>query len=100
MPGSQVRVSLHPAARVEILEAEDWYLSRSVSAARQFVVEIERAIDRIAESPERYPLTRFGRRRFVLLQFPYDLVYRLKEREVEIIAVAHHARRPGYWRGR
>ena len=93
-------VSFHPAADEELLEATDWYLARSATAAAGFVREIEHALARIGEAPERYPLTRLGRRRFVLLNYPYDLVYRIMGSDVEIIAVAHHARKPSYWRDR
>lgn len=60
----------------------------------------EELLTRIAGAPERYPLTRFGRRRFVLVSYPYDIVYRVTQNEIEIMAIAHHARRPGYWRNR
>jgi toxin ParE1/3/4 len=93
-------LSFHPAADEELLAATEWYLERSATAAEGFVREIEHALSRIAEAPERYPVTRFARRRFVLLNYPYDVVYRLTRSEIEIIAVAHHARRPAYWRGR
>jgi plasmid stabilization system protein ParE len=93
-------LSFHPAADEELLEATEWYLERSAAAAAGFVREIERALSRIAEAPERYPLTRFGQRRFVLVNYPYDVVYRVAPNDIEIIAVAHHARRPAYWRGR
>jgi len=77
-----------------------WYVERSATAAASFVRAIEHALSRIAEGPERYPLTRLGRRRFVLVNYPYDVVYRVGQTEVEIIAIAHHARRPAYWRSR
>lgn len=93
-------VRFHPDADVELIDATEWYLERSAVAAEGFVREIEHALARIAEAPERYPLTRYGRRRFVLLNYPYDVVYRVLPDEVEIVAVAHHARRPGYWRTR
>jgi toxin ParE1/3/4 len=93
-------VEFHPAARTELTTATDWYLERSRSAAAEFVREVQHAVQRIAESPERYPVTRTGRRRFVLLNFPFDLVYRILEDRIEIIAVAHHSRRPGYWQRR
>ena len=95
-----MRVRFHPLADDELASAADWYLVRSATAAVGFVHAIEQAIQRIGEAPERYPRTRFGRRRFVLLNYPFDLVHRVVENEVEIIAVAHHARRPGYWRDR
>ena len=34
-------------------------------------------------------------------QYPFSLIYRLrKEGTVEIVAVAHHRRRPDYWKAR
>jgi len=85
---------------MELIEATEWYLARSVSAAAEFVREIEHAIVRISEAPERYPRTLHNRRRFVLLKYPYDVVYRVLSTHVEIIAIAQHARRPSYWRNR
>lgn len=93
-------VSFHPAADEELIEATEWYMARSQTAAFGFVREIERALARISEAPQRYPLTRFGRRRFVLLNYPYDVVFRIVGSDVEIIAVAHHKRKPAYWRSR
>lgn len=94
-------VEFHPAASAELDEAILWYLERSVIAATEFVREIEHAVERIRESPLRYPLTRLGRRRFVLLKFPYDVVYRIHEKaRIEVIAIAHHSRKPRYWQAR
>ncbi|HET8775458.1 MAG TPA: type II toxin-antitoxin system RelE/ParE family toxin [Thermoanaerobaculia bacterium] len=93
-------VRFHPDADEELLEATEWYVERSATVAEGFVRDIDHAVARIAEAPDRYPLTRFGRRRFVLLNYPYDVVYRVLPTEVEIISIAHHSRRPGYWRNR
>jgi plasmid stabilization system protein ParE len=92
-----MKVSFHPAARAELLKHSKWYRDRSLTAAAGFEREIDHAVSRIAEAPERYPLTRRGRRRFVMLEFPFDLIYRISEQEIEIMAVAHHSRRPDYW---
>ena len=63
-------VDFHPAARAELAAAIDWYLERSVGAVHEFIREIDHALQRIAEAPDRYPATLRGRRRFVLLKFP------------------------------
>lgn len=39
-------------------------------------------------------------RRYVFPRFPFSLVYRLRDHEVEVVAVAHGKRRPGYWQPR
>jgi plasmid stabilization system protein ParE len=93
-------VRFHPAARRELLHAADWYLERSPTAAAGFEEEIAHAIERITEAPERYAITRTDRRRFVLLKYPFNIVYRIREDHIEIVAVAHNSRRPGYWLGR
>jgi hypothetical protein len=33
-------------------------------------------------------------------RFPYSLIYAALVDEIRILAVAHHSRRPGYWRDR
>lgn len=93
-------VRFHASADQDLFAAVEWYADRSATAAGGFVREIEHAISRIAEAPERYPKTTLGRRRFVLLRYPYDIVYRITESDIEIIAIAHHARRPASWRNR
>jgi|SRR5579872_2457094 len=42
----------------------------------------------------------FGTRRIVLRRFPYLVVFRETTSGIEIIAVVHGRRRPGYWRDR
>jgi plasmid stabilization system protein ParE len=92
-----MNLSFHPAARRELLEHGKWYRDRSLAAAAGFEREIDHAITRIIEAPERYPLTRRGRRRFVLFEYPFDVIYRIRDGDIQIMAVAHHSRRPEYW---
>ena len=93
-------VQIHPAALEEAEGAADWYAERSRRAAEAFLNELDRATRQIAEHPERFPAFEFGTRRIVLHKFPYVLVYRESDTSLEIIAVAHGRRRPGYWRNR
>lgn len=90
----------HPAARRELREALDWYQERSALAATAFAYEVAAAIEQIAEAPARRPLREHGTRRLILPRFPLSIVYRAGPSEVVIIAVAHHKRRPAYWRDR
>jgi plasmid stabilization system protein ParE len=93
-------VHIHPAALEEAEAATDWYAERSQRAAEGFLNELGRAIEQISEHPEQFPAFEFGMRRIVLRKYPYLLVYRENAASVEIVAVAHGRRRPGYWRNR
>jgi plasmid stabilization system protein ParE len=90
----------HPAAIADAEEARNWYAERSAFAARGFLLALDQGIEAILEAPERWPSHRYGCRRYVLPnQYPFTLVYRLTT-GIEIVAVAHQKRRPGYWKRR
>ncbi len=93
-------VGFHPAALEESTAAEAWYRERSATAAMAFIAEIDRAVAQIGDAPQRWARHTHGTRRFVLRRFPFSLIYRVGSSDIEIIAVAHGRRRPGYWKGR
>lgn len=93
-------VELHPQAIEDIQGARDWYASRSAQAAAAFFDEIETGLQKIAERPEAWPMFLHETRRFLLRRYPYSLVYRVKPLTIEVVAVAHAKRRPGFWRDR
>jgi plasmid stabilization system protein ParE len=77
-----------------------WYWERSEAAADGFLLEVEAALDEIAEAPNRWPRHLYGTRRFILRRFPFSVVYVMLESGIRIVAMAHAKRQPGYWRGR
>lgn len=93
-------IVFHPDARADALEAHDWYKERSLLAAEAFQIELENALSAIQISPGSRAAFRFGTRRYLLQRFPYVVVYRIAKQRIEIVAVAHSSRRPGYWKDR
>jgi plasmid stabilization system protein ParE len=93
-------LDVHPAASQELESAVAWYFERSEPAATNFVFELDRAIDLILSAPNRWPLGEHATRKFVLQRFPYALIYRERETDIQLLAVAHGNRRPGYWKDR
>ncbi len=98
MPGFDVE--LHPAAVEEAKAAREWYAARSPGAADAFTQELDAAIDRIREGPERWAEYLHGTRRYLLRRFPFLIIYTFSPSAIRIVAVAHAKRRPGYWKGR
>lgn len=91
------RVRWHPEALQDALSARDWYAERSPLAARGFLLALEDAVAAVTENPEISPVRSRGCRHYVFpSRYPFALVYRLTP-EVEVVAVAHQRRRPGYW---
>jgi plasmid stabilization system protein ParE len=93
-------VEFHEEAALEFEAAVDWYLEHSETVAIRFLSEVGDAIDLIAHSPRRWASGPWGTRTFLLRRFPFAVVYRELSDRIQILAVAHGRRRPGYWKQR
>lgn len=98
MTGDQV--SVHPEAAAELEAGVAWYAARSTKVAEQFLTEIDRAITVVLESPRSWEQVIGPWRRYPLRRFPFLIYFRETGSGIEIVAVAHGRRSPGYWRER
>lgn len=91
-----------PEAKAESTEAAQWYESARTGQGDAFLDALDAALLQISEHPERYPSWGKGRpfRRMLLPRFPYLIFYTVRDTCVEVHAVAHTSRRPGYWLNR
>jgi plasmid stabilization system protein ParE len=92
------QLRFHPLSRLDVSEAIDWYQARSLRAAEQFALEVERVIERIAENPEQFTAFDGEIRRALLPRFPYSVLFVKQQESVFILTFAHAKRRPGFWR--
>jgi len=95
-----MQVRFFEEALDEIEESRAWYRSRSESAEAAFLRELDHAIEMVASAPNRWPIHLRRTRRYVFPTFPYSLLYFTEDDVINIAAVAHQKRRPGYWRKR
>ena len=87
-------------ARRELLLAVAYYSDKQPGLGPRFIAAVEEATARAVAFPHTgSPVSRQVRRLF-LKDFPYTLVYRPDAEGVVAFAVAHHSRRPEYWRSR
>jgi plasmid stabilization system protein ParE len=85
----------------EIESAKDWYAAKSPAAASAFLDEVDYAFQQIKSAPRRCPKYVHGTRRYRIRRYPYLIIFRERTATViEVVAVAHTSRRPGYWRHR
>src|SRR4051812_3594247 len=93
---------LHPAARVELIEAVDHYEAQRTGLGDVFDGEFWALIDRLHDFPEMYAISRWHKaaREGRVRKFPYTVPYLMEGVDLIVFAVAHGSRRPGYWRHR
>jgi plasmid stabilization system protein ParE len=86
-------------ANDDILAAASWY-QQEASRGREFTAAVFQTIEKICEDPSSHQTVRGVVRRRRILAFPYDVLFEAQPEFVRVIAVAHHQRKPGFWRGR
>jgi len=93
-------VSLLDGARADFDAALDWYATRGESAALHFAAAMADAVQRVSREPGRFALIDGIHRQARVKRFPYRLIFLVDGNMIAVVAVAHHSRRPGYWRHR
>ena len=86
----------------ELTEAVRWYETRRTGLGADFYEAVVRTIELIQTHPDIGTLRpgRLPYRHVLVAGFPYQIMYRMRENDVYVVAVAHASRRPGFWQGR
>jgi len=99
------RLRIHTAAAEEAAEAAAWYEKERPGLGVEFEHAADAALDMLEQ--EIIPLVSVpgisgasGVKRLMLRRFPYSVIVLERDVEIFVIAFAHQARRPGYWRDR
>jgi plasmid stabilization system protein ParE len=94
-------LDFHPGARRDFREAVDYYRQRSPAAARRFTAALDRVLTAIAAQPDRYSWYEPPFREAILIRYPFSVIYQVTDTgDVQVVAVAHASREPGYWQDR
>lgn len=96
------RVRVAPEAEAELGAAALSYESKCAGLGVDFVSAIDVALERIAENPLAFPAWRedLPFRKYVVWRFPFLVFFTVSGEAVDVFAVAHAKRRPGYWMDR
>ena len=90
----------HPEAEQEFVAAVEWYEERSEGLGLDFATEIRQAISRAESMPLTWTEIAEDIRRVLVHRFPYGVLYSPSAHDIQIVAVMHLSRTPGYWQHR
>jgi plasmid stabilization system protein ParE len=90
----------HPDALLEADESAKFYEERQKGLGKRFVEALTDAIYHVRRTPELCGKVDGNLRKCRMLRFPYGVIYRVKNKSIEIIAVMHFRRKPDYWKKR
>ena len=88
------------AARQEFLVEVAYYNEIRPQLGEYFATAVEEATARALAFPLAGSSSIANTRRVIVKNFPFTIFYRSDADGIVIFALAHHARKPGYWRSR
>jgi plasmid stabilization system protein ParE len=95
------RLKVIEPAEAELEQAVAWYRDRDVRVANRFVAETRRTLALVETFPQiggRVPgVEDKDVRQMPIHTFPYNVVFVDLADRLEVVAFAHHRRRPGYF---
>ena len=100
-----ISIRFDSEAEAELRAAIGWYEQERAGLGDEFWSEVQHILELIQRHSEiggRITRVRVRgiARRLPVRRFPYFVVYRERADAIEIVAIAHQSRRPGYWRSR
>lgn len=95
-----MRIRFLEIAEIELDEAVRFYNHELPGLGDEFLTEIMQTLDRIARFAEAWHPCSKRTRRCQTRRFPYGIIYRHKDDEILVIAVANLHRKPDYWEDR
>ncbi|HJV65961.1 MAG TPA: type II toxin-antitoxin system RelE/ParE family toxin [Geomonas sp.] len=95
-----MKVEFLPEAEEEFLEAARFYESKAPGVGMAFIVEVHKALSLTSSQPLPAPVIRGSIRKRVVNHFPFTIFYSVEDDLVVILSVAHHKRKPDFWRKR
>lgn len=94
------RLTYLSVAELELTEAAQFYDEQQPGLGKAFLDAIRETSEKIKQQPEMYPFIENPIRSCRVRPFPYRLLYRELGERIQIVAVVHLSRRPGYWKER
>lgn len=95
-----ISINFHPQAEAEFIAAAKYYESQQKNLGQRFISSVEAGVARINSNPRLFPAIAQDIRQCLTRTFPFGIVFRDTGEQLEIIAIMHLKREPGYWKKR
>ena len=87
-------------AEYELAGSVAFYEKRQSGLGLDFERAAQRVLKKIASSPDRWPVGKYGTRHYLMQRFPFVIHYLDTPDRIWIVAFAHTSRKPNYWKTR
>ena len=84
-------------AQIELDETFDYYEYQQKNLGLRFINEVEKSIELIKYYPLGWHQLSKNTRRCLVKNFPYGIVYQIKEEYILVVGIVNLHRKPNYW---
>ncbi|MDX9796222.1 MAG: type II toxin-antitoxin system RelE/ParE family toxin [Arcobacteraceae bacterium] len=92
-----MNIKILDEAAMELDDAFNYYQYEQENLGYRFINKFTDAIELIKFYPNGWHQLSKKLRRCLIKNFPYGIIYQIKENEIIIVAVANLHRKPNYW---
>ena len=86
------------SAILDLIETQAWYDTQELGLGSEFENAVTERVALLLEFPESaHVFSQQGARKVSLSQFPYYLIYTIRQDVVWIVSIVHHRRHSKYW---
>lgn len=89
-----MNVTHHPEATEDLNDAARRYRKEDPQLAKRFRDEVKRTLNRVITAPLQFPVIRNNRRRAIVTDFPYYILFEVRGDQIGIMAILHAKRHP------
>lgn len=93
-------VIIRPRAEDDLANGRRWYNRQRAGLGHEFILDVARKLEEVAEQPELYATVYRDVRRALPRRFPYAIYFRLRSDVVIVSAVIYVSRSDRQWKSR
>jgi plasmid stabilization system protein ParE len=93
-------VAFTPEAETEVLGAYFWYENQRLGLGEDFKLFLDLKTKSLKKNPKTASYIYKNIRSSKIRRFPYNIIYRIDNSQIQIVAVFHYSRNPKEWRKR
>lgn len=80
--------------------AAEWYHEIYPKLSKDLISIFKQTLIEIQDKPQLSQSLNSGYRKINLRRFPYKVIFRIEKENIIVVALAHHKRKPDYWKKR
>jgi plasmid stabilization system protein ParE len=95
-----LQIYIRPEAEADLDNAAAWYQTQVTGLGYEFLDEIKKALQIMADNPEIFQIVYKNIHRAIIQRFPFVIYYQIEEETIVVLGIIHASRNPHDWKKR